>query len=201
MKKALLIFSAMILSSSIYSAEVEATDKTLFLMSNDNYRIDFTQTKELAAWRSTNDGVMGGRSLGSLTFKDGSCVFSGNISLENNGGFSSVFKNVDQLSQGLDTISINMIGDGSTYQFRITGYIDGYRLTYKHDFGTTLDKRENVKLSLKGFKASFRGRLIQDAPVLKSEDIREVGFLITRKVSGEFNLQLLGVEIYELNNT
>lgn len=36
-----------------------------------------------------NDGVMGGLSRGSVQFTDSSIVFAGNVSLENNGGFTS----------------------------------------------------------------------------------------------------------------
>ena len=42
-------------------------------------------------WRIVNDGVMGGLSKGNISFTDGgTMVFKGNLSLENNGGFSSV---------------------------------------------------------------------------------------------------------------
>ena len=41
-------------------------------------------------WRSINDGVMGGLSSGGMRLEDGIAVFSGTLSLENNGGFSSV---------------------------------------------------------------------------------------------------------------
>jgi len=40
-------------------------------------------------WSVTVDGVMGGRSTGSVTFQDGMMIFSGSINL-NGGGFSSV---------------------------------------------------------------------------------------------------------------
>jgi len=42
-------------------------------------------------WRVVNDGVMGGLSKGQIKVsKDGILTFSGNLSLENNGGFSSM---------------------------------------------------------------------------------------------------------------
>ena len=52
---------------------------------------DFNKKSDLQDWIIVNDVVMGGRS--SSTFKldeDGEGVFEGNISLENNGGFSSL---------------------------------------------------------------------------------------------------------------
>jgi hypothetical protein len=32
--------------------------------------------------------------------------------------------------------------------------------------------------------------MIKDAPVLSSEDIREVGFLMTKKIAGKFSLSI-----------
>jgi NADH dehydrogenase [ubiquinone] 1 alpha subcomplex assembly factor 1 len=52
---------------------------------------DFNKKSDLQDWIIVDDVVMGGRS--SSTFKldkDGLGVFEGNISLENNGGFSSL---------------------------------------------------------------------------------------------------------------
>ncbi len=79
-------------------------------------------------------------------------------------------------------------------------FIDGYRLSYKHDFNTTLGKRERIKFLLSDFKASFRGRTIEGAPKLTSEVIRETGFLFTKKIPGPFSLSLFTLEIYRNNH-
>ena len=48
---------------------------------------DFIPNENLN-WQVVNDGVMGGRSYGNLTRSgDSEALFSGNLSLENNGGF------------------------------------------------------------------------------------------------------------------
>ena len=41
-------------------------------------------------WRIVNDDVMGGLSSSKAIIKDDKIVFSGNLSLENNGGFASL---------------------------------------------------------------------------------------------------------------
>lgn len=41
-------------------------------------------------WRVTNDTVMGGVSSGELAWSDGALVFTGELSLANNGGFASI---------------------------------------------------------------------------------------------------------------
>ena len=52
---------------------------------------DFNTDANIQNWRVVDDGVMGGKSLGNFRLDaSGHGVFEGEISLENNGGFSSV---------------------------------------------------------------------------------------------------------------
>jgi hypothetical protein len=54
------------------------------------YEFDREEVKA-AGWRVVDDGVMGGRSKGNLQISDeGVLTFEGTLSLENNGGFSSL---------------------------------------------------------------------------------------------------------------
>lgn len=52
--------------------------------------IDFGKNTGGQNWSVTNDGVMGGLSQGQAYLTDSSVVFQGEVSLENNGGFSSL---------------------------------------------------------------------------------------------------------------
>ncbi|MFT7431339.1 MAG: hypothetical protein ACI971_001800 [Colwellia sp.] len=179
------------LSFSAYASGNDI-DKQANDNSNGNkkaYMIDFSK-QENGRWRITNDGVMGGLSNGEMTIAQDHGIFSGSISLDNNGGFSSVFRAVDNLPQSYKKLVINTEGDGQAYQLRLIIYVNGYRLAYKHDFKTVANKRENHIFELADFKATFRGRAIPNAPILNSEDIREVGFLMTKKVPGQFALSI-----------
>lgn len=181
--------------NNAFSHQIE--EQILMLMNNQySYIVDFTDPKEERNWRSTNDGVMGGLSQGQLVFSGSASHFSGIISIDNNGGFSSVYKDIQPLPERLDFIEIDVQGDGLIYQLRLIMYVNGYRLAYKHDFTTTLGQREHIKLKLSDFKASFRGRHISGAPKLRSENIRETGFLLSRKEAGEFSLMLYNLKIY-----
>ncbi|MFT5851589.1 MAG: hypothetical protein ACI87J_001562 [Colwellia sp.] len=157
--------------------------------------INFTEQKNADNWRITNDSVMGGKSEGRFLFEQDSGIFTGYISLENNGGFSSVFRMIEPLPKNLETVSIDVEGDGITYQLRMIVSLDGYRLAYKHNFETVAGQRETLTFTLADFQASFRGRIMTNAPVLKSEDIRQVGFLITKKVAGKFSLSVFSLHI------
>jgi hypothetical protein len=53
--------------------------------------LDFTTPESARLWQAVNDGVMGGVSQGRFRITDTRTMeFSGNLSLENNGGFTSV---------------------------------------------------------------------------------------------------------------
>ena len=51
---------------------------------------DFPTVGDVAGWSVVNDTVMGGVSTGQLAWQDGALVFTGELSLDNNGGFASV---------------------------------------------------------------------------------------------------------------
>lgn len=76
MRLTLILLLTFTLSSSLFAQEL---------------LIDFGQkTGGGQNWSVTNDGVMGGLSQGGAYLSDSSIVFSGTVSLENNGGFSSL---------------------------------------------------------------------------------------------------------------
>ncbi len=196
------LFTLMIFfsSTSTYSqtSGQEMTNQIMQMMAEPHrYVINFVGEEESSKWRSTNDGVMGGESQGKFIITEGISKFTGKISLENNGGFSSIYRNVEQLPQGLDTVEILIAGDSLVYQFRVIVYINGYRLAYKHSFNTSSGEKSRVRLKLSDFKATFRGRIISDAPKLTSENIRQVGFLVTNNKPGAFSLSLYKVDIYQ----
>ena len=52
---------------------------------------NFSNSSDVSGWMVVDDIVMGGRSSGFFRLdKDGYGMFTGEVSLENNGGFSSV---------------------------------------------------------------------------------------------------------------
>ncbi|MGY8982524.1 MAG: CIA30 family protein, partial [Cytophagales bacterium] len=89
---------------------------------------DFNKKSDLQDWIIVNDVVMGGRS--SSTFKldeDGLGVFEGNISLENNGGFSSLrYRFLKRTIKGATQVKITLRGDGKKYQFRVKSNAGDY---------------------------------------------------------------------------
>ncbi|MEZ8722478.1 CIA30 family protein [Vibrio pomeroyi] len=163
--------------------------------------IDFTQANEHKNWTATNDNVMGGISTGGIIYGDGMSQFKGELSLENNGGFSSINRSVESLSSEVDNVELTFVGDGRTYQLRFTTWKDGYRTNYKHNFETIKGEQLKKTFQLTDFQAVFRGRLLSGAPELKAQDIKQIGFLIADKQPLPFELNLIQIQFKTLQET
>ncbi|GEA59348.1 CIA30 family protein [Vibrio comitans] len=155
--------------------------------------IDFTQYGEHKQWRATNDNVMGGISQGQLTFDGSHSLFQGGLSLANNGGFSSVSRSILPLSSDKIGIELVYIGDGRTYQLRLSTQSNSDSVTYKHEFSTSKGQTQTKEFHLDDFQAVFRGRLLSGAPDLSAQNIKKMGFLIADKQAGNFSLKLIQI--------
>jgi hypothetical protein len=156
--------------------------------------IDFTKAFEHQNWLVTNDNVMGGLSKGRLTYDGQLSQFAGELSLENNGGFSSVNRSVESIDHDVDSVELTIVGDGRSYQLRFTTLKNNYRINYKHEFSTQKGLQQKIIFYLNDFQAVFRGRLIDGAPKLIAADIKQVGLLIADKKPLPFELSLIQLE-------
>ena len=82
---------------------------------------------------------MGGKSSSTITInKEGHGQFSGTVSTENNGGFSSVrhiFKPVS-VKKTSKIMCLELKGDGKVYQLRVKDRYNNY-FSYIHTFSTS----------------------------------------------------------------
>ena len=161
---------------------------------NSQIIFDFTNKSDIQDWIVVDDVVMGGESTS--TFKlndDGFGVFAGSISLENNGGFSSVRYQFEKINVKKYTkISIKLRGDGKNYQFRIKSNSRDY-YSYITTFSTSGEWQEIV-IPLKDMFPSFRGRKL-DQPNFSKDYIEEIAFLIGNKKAEKFKLLIDKIEI------
>ncbi|MEZ5007586.1 MAG: CIA30 family protein [Chitinophagales bacterium] len=150
---------------------------------------DFKKDVDVTQWKVVDDTVMGGVSNGSFKLNsEGHGVFEGHVSLENNGGFSSVrysFNNINL--EGRQTIVLKVKGDGKKYQFRIKDDSNTY-YSYITYFETTGDW-QTIEIPLKDFYPSFRGRKL-NRPNFNSDSIEEIAFLIGNKKNEDFKLMI-----------
>ena len=139
----------------------------------------------------TNDGVMGGLSKGKVTkTEEGTYLFSGDLSLENNGGFSSLRMNGgDWNLDGWRGIEIEVKGDGRTYDLRVTTD-ETYRdssVSFSGKFETKKDEWTKVRVPFSSLKASWRGRELDRE--FDPAKIESLGITIADKVQGPFKLE------------
>jgi len=147
-------------------------------------------------WQTVNDGVMGGVSTSSFGITNGTAFFRGEVSLENNGGFASVHTAPARFElSGASAFVLRVRGDGRRYKFtaRMDSSFDGP--IYQSAFTTTRDAWQEVRLPLKDFVPSFRGRALRGEPPLTANRLTSVGFLISDKQSGPFQLEIEWIKL------
>ena len=156
---------------------------------------DFNKESDISNWSITDDVVMGGQSSGSFYLdNDGFGVFEGLVSIENNGGFSSVRyggRKIQLTDQ--NNLRIRLKGDGKKYQFRIKVNASDY-YSFIYTFKTT-GVWEIIEIPLKDFYPSFRGQKL-NSPNFSSKNIEEIGFLIGNKVNENFKLVIDKIELF-----
>lgn len=148
---------------------------------------NFNKTSNTEDWVIIDDVVMGGKSNGKFKLdNNGHGLFYGVISLENNGGFSSVRYNVKTIDvKGYTKIVLHIKGDGKRYQFRIKE-TETQRHSYVSYFKTSGDW-ETIEIPLKDLSPKFRGRVL-DIPNFSGSTITELGFLYGNKKAEDFRL-------------
>jgi monofunctional biosynthetic peptidoglycan transglycosylase len=163
-----------------------ASDKILF---------DFTTTTNSPAWQIVNDDVMGGVSTSRFEISTNGAVFSGAVSLENNGGFASVrSSSVRRDLSGCDAFVIRVRGDGRRYKFTVRTETGFDTPVYQCAFTTRRGEWEEHRLPFKDFAPTFRGRVLTDVPPLNPAKVSSLGFLISDKHDGAFKLELAWIK-------
>ncbi len=150
--------------------------------------------KSTSDWFIVDDGVMGGLSQGHFESTDeGHSRFWGDVSLENNGGFSSVRLRqnpVDMTSYG--SFKLNVKGDGKDYQFRVKSSSKEY-YSYIYTFSTS-GEWEEIEIPFDEMVPSFRGRLLNQPP-FPGEVCAEMAFLIANKKAESFSIELKEIQV------
>lgn len=154
--------------------------------------MDFKDGSEADQWIVVSDSVMGGLSRGQIRVSEDSClIFSGFLSLENNGGFSSTRTQPRDFSLGdFLGMRIRVKGDGRLYQFRLRLDDDFDGVAFTQEFQTAEDAWLEIDLPFASFVPTYRGRVLRNVGPLVASDIRQLGFLIADKTAGPFNLKV-----------
>jgi hypothetical protein len=166
-------------------AEADKPGKVLF---------DFSDPAAMRGWHIEDDGVMGGVSKGAFTRdRDGYAIFSGKVSLENDGGFSSVqcyFDPVDVSSYR--TAMIRVRGDGKNYRFIVESEKDA-RHHYVANFGTTGEWQE-IRIPLRQMYPVRRGNRLE-LPDYPGQTMAQVRFMIANRRAESFRLEIASIAL------
>jgi monofunctional biosynthetic peptidoglycan transglycosylase len=160
--------------------------------------IDFTEDEEGNHWVAINDDVMGGISQSGIELTPiATAIFSGQLSLENNGGFTSIRRRAENYSlEGCTGVMLKVKGDGRTYQFRVKTDEQYDGIAYRTLFATDARQWQTIILPFDCFCASFRGKPVPEAPDLCPEQIRQFGFLLADKQQGYFRLEIAWIRSF-----
>ena len=151
----------------------------------------FTSDEALKAWTSVNDGVMGGVSKGGFKRSEqGTLIFSGELSLANNGGFASVrMKETDLGLAGTSELVVKAKGDGRTYWVDVRFADQMGASSYRAFLPTTAGEWKETRLPFADFKLQAFGRELPLKPI-NPASIASVGFTLADKKEGPFSLEV-----------
>jgi len=164
-----------------------------------NMLIDFTDKKAGHQMNVVNDGVMGGLSQGIIEMtQNDSLLFKGNISLQNNGGFSS-FRIAGKLwdLSAWKGVEILVKGDGRTYGLRATTDETFLRssVSFTADFKTVKDEWVKLQIPFSKMKASWRGRKLDRN--FDPAQIKGLGIILADKTAGKFALEIKSISAWK----
>jgi len=171
------------------SADADGSDVAL---------VDLGDAGKVAAWTTVDDPVMGGASTSSIAYGDGGLVFSGTISLENNGGFASARSpqdpDIGREASGATSLRVRARGDGKTYLLKVG--IAGQPWSYVQRFPTEAAVQRPYELPVEGFQpVGMRLDPEPDAPpTLDPSRIDQVAVYILDKQQGPFEIAVGAIE-------
>ena len=184
MNKALVSLVWFALVATVGSGPADAEDcEVLF---------DLTDESSLRLWRTVNDSVMGGRSIGGPAFVDGALRFQGAINT-NGGGFSSIRAALaPEALSGRNALKLEIRPDARTYQvsFRTGSRYYGRPVAYRADMRSlSPGDWSEATVFFSELKPTVFGRRVR-AREFDPSDAGDLSLFIADGVDGEFSLSV-----------
>lgn len=168
--------------------------------------LDFTNPRNVQAWYSLNDGVMGGRSGGAFNYdSERNCgSFSGFVRTENNGGFAGArcqvppsIAAVAAKSNGIVLEVANTDSKAKTFELLLQD-TDAAQKGVNFRVPFSLQPSNNfsrVRIPFSEFKrGTWRGRPV--AANLRLSALSVIGFMILKPQVGPFQLLVKSIGVY-----
>ena len=187
--KRLSVLAALMLICLVTAVQADDNQVVLF---------DFGKPDAAKQWQTVNDGVMGGVSDGRVKItEDKKMEFYGTLSLENNGGFTSVRSRPTKVNlKAGDSVAARVCGDGREYSLNLYVPRDSSRYSFRQTFKTKKGEWIEVSLPVDKFVATWRGRVLPDQKLAPSR-VNSLGFLLGDKKAGPFKLEVDWIKVTE----
>ncbi len=159
-----------------------------------SYTIDFGKEGRVNDWYVVTDRVMGGLSNSKVTYSKESLLFSGSVSLENNGGFASIrssqqlfdLSNFSEVQIRFRTTDLDR-----TFALRLNTNTRYYRPSYNHYFRASSTDWQTRRFKLDKFKETILGKTTGNTiPLVKLKRILRLGIMLNDKKEGNFSLEI-----------
>ncbi|MBL9148131.1 MAG: CIA30 family protein [Phycisphaerae bacterium] len=177
--------------AAILSAVLVSSPHVASAQSSANSNLEFDNGTK--GWQTVLDGVMGGLSTGRIAAGEGGTLrFSGELSLENNGGFSQIRTAVPEGTfSGATGLLLRVKGDGRSYQCdirssRLRMMAGGYQRVFTTKAGEWIE----VEIPFDECVANRFGQRVPNAPALDPASIESVGITLADKREGPFAIEV-----------
>lgn len=156
--------------------------------------ISFEEEHSVENWFSVNDGVMGGVSRGGfIRTKHGTLLFSGHLSLANNGGFASIRNSQPSANLEESTgLLVTVRGDGRSYWLDLREDRQRMASSYRAPLPTSGQGFEEIFVPFSSFQLTSFGRPVR-GKALDPSRVRSVGFTLSDKKEGPFQLEIKSI--------
>ncbi|MEM6542217.1 MAG: CIA30 family protein, partial [Bacteroidota bacterium] len=135
----------------------------LVLVLFQKVEFDFGTTKDGTNWQILNDGVMGGLSKGEILFTENSLKFSGAVSLENYGGFTSVKSPFQEFTlANKSRVKIRYKTSGQSIAISLENSRAFYKPYFKLELEDTEDSWKTKEIAIEQFKQYNLGQVTQE---------------------------------------
>jgi hypothetical protein len=158
----------------------------------EQFIINFGNSEKNQKWTTVVDGVMGGKSTSNITELNNSMLFSGDISLKNNGGFASIRggRNYENLSK-YSTVEVKYRSAGQDFALRLLKHEAFYLPYFKHNFETTDWNWDTVSIPLEVFEEyRLNDETGSSLTNEELEKINRLGIIVSNKIEGMFKIEI-----------
>lgn len=166
------------------------------MQSDLKLKIDFGKEKSGSDWRIINDDVMGGMSQSEAVIKEDSMLFSGFISLKNNGGFASVRTPEGKTDLSKFTkVKIRFKSAGRDFALVYSPDLRYFNPKYKQVFHSNSADWETQEFNLLESKETVMGKFTGNTiskEILKN--IVRFGIILIDKKEGSFEIEIDYIE-------